>query len=120
MTAYTAFFAVDVFFWLGGFLMGYLTLSVFERRRGKIGAIGWILMYAHRFLRILPVYMFMMMIYVWLVPPLSEGPLWYQSRDIANGCDEYWWTNFLFLNNFLPRGLGNYCFGIGWYLANDM
>ena len=31
---------VNTFFWLGGFLAGFLTLQQVEKKRGKIGAVG--------------------------------------------------------------------------------
>ena len=117
---YSSIFAVDTFFWLGGLLMGYLTLSEVEKRRGKLGVAGWTFVYLHRLLRILPLYMFMMLIYNFFVRRIGSGPLWFQTEIMTQHCDEYWWSNFLFLNNFIPNGRGNRCFGIGWYLANDM
>jgi hypothetical protein len=57
---------------------------------------------------------------MYLVPPLGSGPLWSQIRNMTLECEQYWWTNLLFINNFVPNGIGNVCYGIGWYLANDM
>lgn len=51
-------YAVDTFFWLSGFLIGYLTLPTYAAR-GKFGVAGWIYIYAHRFARILPPYLFL-------------------------------------------------------------
>jgi len=117
---YGGFFAVDSFFWLGGLLMGYLTLMELEKRRGKLGVIGWTFVYLHRLLRILPMYIFMMIIYNWFARRVGSGPLWFETDAMTENCDEYWWSNLLFINNFVPNGKGNGCFGIGWYLANDM
>ena len=118
--AYGAFFAVDSFFWLSGLLMSYLTLVELNKRKGKMPLIGWAFIYIHRYFRILPLYVFCLLTYMYLVPPLGSGPLWGQIRNMTLECEQYWWTNLLFINNFVPNGVGNVCFGIGWYLANDM
>jgi peptidoglycan/LPS O-acetylase OafA/YrhL len=118
--AYGAFFAVDTFFWLSGLLMSYLTLVELNKRKGKMPLMGWVFIYIHRYFRILPLYVFCLLTYMYLVPPLGSGPLWSQIRNMTLDCEQYWWTNLLFINNFVPDGVGNVCFGIGWYLANDM
>ncbi len=40
---------------------------------------------------------------------IGNGPMWYRGDFLNNGCKNYWWTNFLFLNNFIPDGDGNGC-----------
>jgi peptidoglycan/LPS O-acetylase OafA/YrhL len=117
---YGGFYAVDSFFWLSGFLMCYLTYQEIERRRGKTSFLYWVMFYLHRFLRLLPLYGFCMAFYVLVLPTLGTGPLWWQTEKTVYDCYDYWWTNFLFINNFYPEGRGNLCFNIGWYLANDM
>lgn len=113
-------FAVDMFFWIGGFLLGYLLLQEVEKKRGKFGVLGWTLVYLHRFARILPVYAFLLAFYMNIFPALGSGPAWYTSKVITLDCSRYWWSVVLFINNFVPDGYGNQCLGVGWYLANDM
>jgi peptidoglycan/LPS O-acetylase OafA/YrhL len=117
---YGGFYAVDSFFWLSGFLLCYLTLQEIERRRGDTSPVFWGTLYLHRFLRLLPLYSFSMAFSSLVLPSLGSGPLWWQMEYFTYDCKEYWWTNFLFINNFVPDGFGNGCFGIGWYLSNDM
>jgi peptidoglycan/LPS O-acetylase OafA/YrhL len=112
--------AVDAFFWIGGFLLGYLLLQEVEKKRGKFGVLGWSLVYVHRIARVLPVYAFMLAFYMNIFPALGEGPVWYTTKIVTLDCSEYWWSVVLFLNNFIPGGSGNQCLGVGWYLANDM
>ncbi|VDN25558.1 unnamed protein product [Gongylonema pulchrum] len=33
-------------------------------------------------------------------------------------CEKNWWTNFLYLNNYIDYG--NQCYTISWYLATDL
>ncbi|OMJ93323.1 hypothetical protein SteCoe_3675 [Stentor coeruleus] len=116
--SYGGFFAVDIFFSITGFFTCYFLLVQMEKTKGKI---PWKLMYLNRYLRIVPTYAFVLGINYFLLPLLSNGPTWSNTRSGTVGdCDAYWWTNFIFINNFIPNGIGNNCFGIGWYLANDM
>ena len=65
-------------------------------------------------------YGFMIMFYITVYPTLNSGPMWFNYDIITKDCEDYWWTNLLFLNNFIPDGIGNSCVGVGWYLADDM
>ncbi|OMJ91137.1 hypothetical protein SteCoe_6401 [Stentor coeruleus] len=117
---YGSFYAVDTFFWLSGFLMAYIFLTDLEgsltMNPSKI-----LKVYIHRYLRITPVYMFCLFFFWTLQEYLGNGPLYIGIEDyFFPECKEYWWTNMLYLNNLIPDGKGNGCFGIGWYLAVDM
>ncbi|OMJ80258.1 hypothetical protein SteCoe_19516 [Stentor coeruleus] len=116
--SYGGFFAVDIFFSITGFFTCYFLLVQMEKTKGKI---PWKLMYFNRYLRIVPTYAFVMGLNYFIFPLLNSGPIWSNAKKRTVGdCESYWWTNFLFINNFIPDGTGNECFDIGWYLANDM
>ena len=110
-----AFFAVDNFFILSGLLMSYLSIKNMERHQGKFPCI---LFYIHRLLRLSPTYYFIMFFNFKVLPYVGSGPLWFLS-DFHN-CEKYWWTNILYINNFYPTSLFNQCYGLTYYLANDM
>ena len=42
----------------------------------------------------------------------------YESLVIES-CRRYWWSNLIFLNNFIPWKMNDQCVGWTWYLAND-
>ncbi|EDV25543.1 uncharacterized protein TRIADDRAFT_55740 [Trichoplax adhaerens] len=111
-----AFFCVDSFFFISGFLVSLLSLREMDKRGGKFPVIT---SYIHRFLRIVPTYMFVILIWTNVMPHLSSGPLWYVNQQ-GNACTSYWWTNLLFINNFWPTQLAKECIGWSWYLAADM
>lgn len=52
----------------------------------------------------------------------GKGPFWYQWLGLLKPCVEYGWTNWLFINNFVPADLANTetCFYHSWYLAIDV
>lgn len=116
---YGAEFAVDVFFWMSGLLMAFLFLQSLHVRQ-SLSLSEWCLLYLHRAYRILPGYMYILILLWSGIKFLGSGPLWFQQSRLDTDCGDYWWTNGLFLNNFLPSGLGNMCLTQSWYLANDM
>jgi peptidoglycan/LPS O-acetylase OafA/YrhL len=113
---YGAFFAVDTFFWLSGFLMAYFFIMEYNSK----GRMNWPYIYIHRFYRILPAYMFCLFLTWAFTKYLGNGPLWFNGDALNTECKNYWWTNLVFLNNFIPDGDGSGCMGWSWYLANDM
>ncbi|KAN0028570.1 hypothetical protein ACTFIV_010416 [Dictyostelium citrinum] len=115
-------FAVDTFFTLSGFLVAYsliVILNKVEKERTTIGKSikFWILYVIHRVVRLTPLYYFLIFFSMWVMPLMGSGPIYYQFDSFANAqCSSYWWTNILFINNFYL----NECYGVAWYLANDM
>jgi peptidoglycan/LPS O-acetylase OafA/YrhL len=113
---YASFYAVDVFFWISGLLCGYLCLQELERTDGAL-AVGYKLI--HRAYRLLPPLAFTLFISWAIFTNAADGPLWYTGEHFVKDCPSYWWTLFLFLNNWIPNGRGNTCFEHGWYIATD-
>ncbi|GAM23119.1 hypothetical protein SAMD00019534_062940 [Acytostelium subglobosum LB1] len=113
-------FSVDVFFMLSGFLVAYTVLTQMDKRQGKTGPLFWLMYVVHRFIRLSPLYYFIVFFFWQVSPLLGSGPLWFLYRDTVKTCDQYWWTNLLYINNMYPVKLADECTGWGWYLANDM
>ncbi len=113
-------FAVDVFFMMTGFLGVYIMLSMMHSRKGKTQ--GVCKTYLHRYIRLLPLYVFIMLIFVFIVPLFASGPNFFRFTDLlVADCKKAWWAHFLYINNFyMPRDNGDdYCMGWTWYLPND-
>ena len=115
--------AVDSFFLMSGLLVAYLTLRKMERRKGKF-KFPVFLYYVHRFLRLTPVYAFVLFSYWLLTVHLADGPVWRktigENSDFYKSCERYWWTNLLYINNIYPRKHLDICMPWSWYLASDM
>lgn len=107
--------AVDSFFVLSGLLVSYLTLKELQKKNGKL---NWFMFYFHRFWRLTPAYMLVIMVYLCLSPYWGDGPVWPASDPDRDNCEDNWWTNLLYLNNFI--NVKEMCLGQSWYLANDM
>ena len=110
-----AFLSVDTFFVLSGLLLSYLSVREMERRKGKF---PFAFFYIHRLLRLSPAYYFAVFLNFKILPYVGSGPLW-KLLDVAR-CEKYWWTNILYINNFYPTSFADQCYGVTWYLANDM
>jgi peptidoglycan/LPS O-acetylase OafA/YrhL len=111
-------YSVDAFFWLSGFLLGFLILDEANKRGGKI---RWGGVFVTRIMRLLPMYIFILVFINFIIPSWTTGPKWDQVETYINtDCDKYWWTNLLFVNNHIPWYTGNDCVGQSWYMAADL
>ena len=113
-----SFFAVDVFFFLGGFFVAFVLIGKFTAlKTAHFKFFGQI--YFHRIYRIWPSYMLCIMISYKLSVYVWSGPVWGAFKYMTGLCDGRWWTNLLYIDNLFGRDTSHYCFGWGWYLSND-
>ena len=97
--------------------------SIFEERVSLPPLKKWIWsFYGHRLVRILPPYIFSLLLWWKIGVLLGNGPFWYRWLALTHRCDQYWWTNLLFINNIYPPNVTEQaeCFYVTWYLAVDM
>ena len=74
-------FSVDTFYMMSAFLSGYLMLEHLHKTKShhdtSFSFGSWTgLIYLHRYLRLTPVYFVVIMFYTYLLPQLSQAPLW--------------------------------------------
>ena len=85
-------FSVDSFFWLSGFLGAYVACRVATRE----ATAAWVpVAYAKRYLRLTPVYMYVVLVWWKVLRLAGRGGLWELMRDDYDQCARYWWTNLL-------------------------
>jgi hypothetical protein len=74
------------------------------------------LFYLHRVLRIMPPYVFCLLLWWKIGVMMGTGPFWMKWNQFAYRCDRYWWTNVLFINNLFPYDSteGDQCFYVTW------
>lgn len=110
---------MDSFFFLSGFLSSYFMTEKLYPTNGKT---KYGLIYFHRVYRILPPIMFVTGFYLWVFRYMGDGPTWneYVKDKIYDECSQWWWTTWLFINNFVPADAPANCLGFLWYLSNDM
>ncbi|CAH1982992.1 unnamed protein product [Acanthoscelides obtectus] len=104
---------VDSFFLLSGLLVVYVLLNQFEKRRVNPGFIVLL-----RYIRLTPIYAFVIFYYATIFNHSGEGPLW---KVVAGGdskdCRKNWWTNLLYISNYVNAD--HMCMTHSWYLPCD-
>ncbi|VDM46254.1 unnamed protein product [Toxocara canis] len=130
-----AFFAVDTFFFMSGLLVSYIWFKEFYRnKRRQMSAYAWIMFYVHRIIRNdrdTTNYKLMKQLMFRLSPPYYLAVAFYTFVfltfikhmpnilfPIPDSCEQNWWINYLYLNNFIDYK--NQCYLISWYLATDL
>lgn len=119
-----AYYSVDTFFLISGLLMGYLwfkdakTAKATRKPMRVLGANRWALFYLHRWIRLTPVYALVLAAYTAYLPYFTSGPYWQQNTTEVTNCEKNYWTNVLYINNLVD--VENMCYGVSWYMANDM
>jgi len=107
--------SVDTFFLIGAILLSYLTMKELEKSGG--GVKMWLMFYVHRYLRLTGVYLVIILFQTTLLKYFAYGPQGYYLDNVGEQCREYWWTNILYINNFVGPIA---CMGHAWYMAVDM
>jgi peptidoglycan/LPS O-acetylase OafA/YrhL len=94
-----AYFAVDTFFWIGGFLVTIGLIGQIVKSKSFIKF--YLLCVLHRFIRIWPTYMLAILIYWKIAPILSSGPISLSYSILSGSCSNggiIW--NMFFIDNF--------------------
>lgn len=118
-------YCVDCFFFISGFLAMWIVLKELGKRDNTVRFSHYCVMLFSRWARLTPVYAFVLFWFWKVRPSMGWGPLWNEQFSDAGGaansdmCDDSWWTNLLYINNFKPWNVPK-CAAWTWYLANDM
>jgi peptidoglycan/LPS O-acetylase OafA/YrhL len=115
----SAILSVDTFFVVSGFLTSILFVRKVEKE-GKLSFYLMFLYYLHRYIRLTPTCLLIVMISINLTPYFGNGPIYPSQQGFeTNGCRrKYWWTSILYLGNIVQSD--DMCLSISWYLYNDM
>ncbi|ETN62656.1 hypothetical protein AND_005646 [Anopheles darlingi] len=109
---------VQTFFTISGFLLAIQFSGQFTDQRHPFGCREMFQSILYRFLRLTPVYGFMMLLdATWLIR-LQDGPIWKRLAETERTfCRNNWWANVLYVNNYLT--VSEPCLQQSWYLATD-
>lgn len=108
-------FLVDTFFLLAAILLTGSTLRSLSRSRGSIQPVQLLF---NRILRLWPS-LLVTVGTLFLLPRLSNGPLWHEYWDYqVDKCTNFWWSTIFFFNNWYPEP--EICLQHTWYLAADI
>lgn len=118
----SAYYSVDVFFFMSGFLFYFSVQKLFKESFPKTKLIFMSIL--GRYCRLLPFLIFGVFGATYLLPYLSSGPNFSKIEAINYSCSNFWWHNFLYINNLMYYDNSNstkqMCMGHSWYLACDM
>ncbi|KAG5870003.1 hypothetical protein JTB14_018075 [Gonioctena quinquepunctata] len=101
---------VDSFLTLAGILTAYTLMKKKE--------INLIECYIHRYFRLTPALMMMVLVTGTVYTEIGNGPLWWGSEIRSADCGNNWWKLLLYIQNYLCPT--NQCVRQAWYLAVDM
>ncbi|CAG9831214.1 unnamed protein product [Diabrotica balteata] len=110
--------AVTTFFFMSGFLVGYL---YFKRKilPWKMQVKYVPLLYLHRYIRITAPVLMLYLVAVYLFKHMGNGPLWQPGcQTEINNCKTYWWSYFLYIQNY--ANWDQLCIIPLWYISADM
>ncbi|XP_058797503.1 nose resistant to fluoxetine protein 6-like [Phymastichus coffea] len=108
-------FAVDTFFAMSGFLMTYL----FFKEMPKKKRFNVPMYYLHRYVRLTPPVIALVVFAIVFVPKLGSGAQWDATLNfILGSCRTKWWPQLVYLQNFVEKD--KMCLAHLWYLAVDM
>ncbi|CDW54132.1 nose resistant to fluoxetine protein 6 [Trichuris trichiura] len=111
--------SVDSFFFLGASLLAFVWMKKLKGKEALTRSpLFWLQYFAHRYLRVTPVYVIVLLVYAVLLPKATDGPMWNRQGFNGDNCAASWWTNVLYVNNFVH--LSHPCMTWTWYLAADM
>ena len=117
-------FSVDSFFMIGAILLAFHTLKEMDKNKGKSTkqwAMFWATFYVHRYIRLTAVYAIVIGLHATLLKYFANGPLSYLVTKQVTKCQNGWYLNLLYINNFANNiGTDMNCMGWSWYMANDM
>lgn len=108
--------SVDTFFLLSGSLTAYVFLRQVEQA-GGLSLKAMVLYFIHRFWRLTPLYMLVLLYDACISYYTFLGPF-DTALPASELCKTYWWRNLLYVNNLF--GADDLCLPWSWYLSNDM
>jgi len=106
--------SVDTFFLLSGVVLAYTFCATYEKTK----SFNLFSFYLYRYLRLTPPLAIAMAIAGTWYTYLGDGPLWQISIYQGKLCEDTWWRNLLYIQNFFK--IEDVCLGQSWYLAADM
>lgn len=107
--------SVDTFFFISGLLTTFATWRMTRGGQYKFFNIPAFIL--ARILRTSPP-MMICILFTFLLPLFGSGPVFNETiNPIVNDCATNWWTNLLFLQNWIDAR--HICLLHTWYLAND-
>ncbi|XP_055623467.1 nose resistant to fluoxetine protein 6-like [Toxorhynchites rutilus septentrionalis] len=108
----------QTFFAMSGFLLAIHMINYAKRRHEKLGMAILFKATFIRYIRLTPVYAFVILLHATWLAKLQDGPFWKLGVGLEREmCRRNWWTNLLYINNYVKADQA--CVQQGWYLGCD-
>uniref|UniRef100_A0A336LMG7 Protein HGH1 homolog n=1 Tax=Culicoides sonorensis TaxID=179676 RepID=A0A336LMG7_CULSO len=115
----SAIFQLQNFFAITAFLSFYPNLTRILKGE-KLCLRDFKLLVIKRIVRLWPLIIFVILFNATLLYKLQKGPVWIDAAgNEMVSCHKYWWSNLLFINNFVGASEGP-CIQPSWHLAAEM
>ena len=111
-----AVYAVDTFLILSGFFAAFLCYNIFSKPNVKFFP-NYISLIVLRYIRLLPIYLFGFLIFLFILPKVYDGPISARMLPLQMGCWDNWIANLFYYNNFAEAD--KMCMQWTWYLSCD-
>ncbi|XP_050093927.1 nose resistant to fluoxetine protein 6-like [Anopheles aquasalis] len=109
---------VTTFFAISSMLLVLFFVQKVEQTKRLVGVVEIFIISLARYVRLTPVYAFVMLFEATWMIRLGDGPLWRKGVETGRTyCRENWWTNLLYINNYFK--VEQPCMLHTWYLAAD-
>ncbi|XP_058833864.1 nose resistant to fluoxetine protein 6-like [Topomyia yanbarensis] len=108
---------VQTYFTISGFLLAVQFADYCEKSK-SFTMKDFFASILYRYLRLAPLYAFMILLDATWLYKLQDGPVWKRVAETERTfCRNNWWANLLFANNYFT--VDEPCLQQGWYLATD-
>ncbi|XP_062542684.1 nose resistant to fluoxetine protein 6-like isoform X2 [Armigeres subalbatus] len=109
---------VQTFFAMSGFLLAIQMIKYADDRSRSPGIVFLLKAIVYRYIRLTPVYAFVILLQATWLSKLQDGPMWKVGTASERAfCRRNWWTNLLYVNNYLHGDQP--CVQQAWYLGCD-
>ncbi|XP_065086708.1 nose resistant to fluoxetine protein 6-like [Ochlerotatus camptorhynchus] len=108
---------IQTYFTISGFLLAVQFADYCDRNK-SFTVKDFFSSIVYRYMRLVPLYLFMILLDATWLFKLQDGPLWKRvSETERTFCRNNWWANLLFVNNYFT--VDEPCLQQSWYLATD-
>lgn len=92
---------VQSFFVMGAFLLTVMVLKLAKTHKKPLGISFVLKAILYRYIRLTPVYAFMILLHTTWMAKLQDGPWWTIRMETERVfCRRNWWINLLYINNY--------------------
>ena len=111
-----AYSGTEIFLFCAGFLQTISFIQKYSTKPKFIDPFKFVLI---RIIKIVPFYYFMILYVTYGIRFMGSGPTWNLFDYVLAPCEDHWWSNVMFINNFYPNfgAEESMCLPWTWFMA---